>query len=137
MSVRWGLTGGTICGLMNAAPWPRSAGAFSASVGAGLLSYNTLAKADFFTGKLYLRSFEGGSVRVCVAGAWISTSCCTFSSQLQPTTQPVQQIYQELCRHAKAHSKCTRTHTRTHTSSVRAVMSCPCTYTTSTHIASH
>ena len=42
-----------------------SAGAFSASVGAGLLSCNTLAKADFFTGKLYLRSFEGGSVCVC------------------------------------------------------------------------
>lgn len=61
-----GLTEGTICGLMNAAPWPQSAGAFGASVGAGLLSGNTLAKADF-TGKLYLRRFvEALCVCVCV-----------------------------------------------------------------------
>lgn len=58
-----GLTEETICGLMNAVPWPQSGGAFNASVRAGLLSSNTLAKADFFTGKLYLRSF---GMRLCV-----------------------------------------------------------------------
>lgn len=48
---------------MNAAPWPLSAGAFNASVRAGLLSSKTLAKADFFTGNLCLKYFEG---RLCV-----------------------------------------------------------------------
>lgn len=51
-----GLTEETICGLMNAAPWPPSAGAFQTSVGAGLLSSSALAKADFLTAAL-LRSF--------------------------------------------------------------------------------
>lgn len=64
-----GLTEETICGLMNAVPWPQSGGAFNASVRAGLLSSNTLAKADFFTGKLYLRSF---GMRLCVCVC----ACC-------------------------------------------------------------
>lgn len=51
-----GLTEETICGLMNAAPWPPSAGAFQTSVGAGLPSSSALAKADFLTAAL-LRSF--------------------------------------------------------------------------------
>lgn len=74
MSLRWGLTEETICGLMNAAPWPLSAGAFNASVRAGLLSSKTLAKADFFTGKLDLRSFGRrmcACVYVCVCGPGI------------------------------------------------------------------
>ena len=66
MSVRWGLTEETICGLMNAAPCPLSAGAFNASVRAGLLSSKTLAKADFFTGNLCLKYFEALCVCVCV-----------------------------------------------------------------------
>ncbi len=75
MSVRWGLTEEAICGLMNAAPWPRSAGAFNASVAAGLPSTNTLAKADFFTGKLYLRSF---GLRLCVCACMCT---CTHAQQ--------------------------------------------------------
>ena len=75
MSVRWGLTEETICGLMSAAPWPLSARAFNASVRAGLLSSKTLAKADFFTGKLYLRSF-GRSDCVCVCVCVYVCVCC-------------------------------------------------------------
>jgi len=97
MSVRWGLTEETICGLMNAAPWPLSVGAFNASVRAGLLSSKTLAKADFFTGNRASGPLEGGCVcmcvYVCVAGDWILTCCCTFSSKTQPTPQPVPHIY--------------------------------------------
>lgn len=53
----------------------------------GLLSSETLDKADLFAGKLYLRSF--GSVYACVrreagGGVGLHTSCCTFS-QVQPT----------------------------------------------------
>lgn len=58
----------TICGLMNAAPWPPSAGAFQTSVGAGLLSSSALTKADFLTAAL-LRSFgwrSRGRARVYV-----------------------------------------------------------------------
>lgn len=51
-----GLTEETICGLMNVAPWPPSAGAFQTSAGAGLLSSSALTKADFLTAAL-LRSF--------------------------------------------------------------------------------
>lgn len=74
-----GLTEKTICGLMNAAPWPPSAGAFQTSVGAGLPSSSALAKADFLTAAL-LRSFgwrPRGRARV-YGESWISTtSCCS------------------------------------------------------------
>lgn len=72
-----GLTEETICGLMNAAPWPPSAGAFQTSVGAGLLSSSALAKADFLTAAL-LRSFgwrSRGRARVYVE-SWIPTTSC-------------------------------------------------------------
>lgn len=62
MTVLWGLTKETICGLMNTAPWPLSAGAFNASVGAGLPSSKTLAKADFFTGNPCRRTLKGSCV---------------------------------------------------------------------------
>lgn len=135
MSVHWGLIEVAICGLMNAAPWPPSAGAFNASVRAGLLSSKTLAKADFFTGNLCLRTFRR-RLCACGAGDWISTSCCTFSSQMQPTLQPVLQIYIRSC-------------VSTHTASVQATTLCPgtarCrasqththTCTASTHMTSH
>lgn len=96
---------------MNAAPWPPSAGAFNASVRAGLLNSKTLAKADFFTGNLCLRTFRR-RLCACGAGDWISTSCCTFSSQMQPTLQPVLQIYIRSC-------------VSTHTASVQATTLCP------------
>lgn len=96
---------------MNTTPWPLSAGAFNASVRAGLLSSKTLAKADFFTGKLYLRSF-GRYVCVCFAGGWISASCCTFSSQMQPTPQPLQQIYSIMrCASTRINTASRHTHT--------------------------
>ena len=121
MSVRWGLTEETICGLMNAAPWPPSAGAFNASVGAGLLSSNTLAKADFFTGKLDLRSF-GTRLCVCVymcvlqglgsqqAAAHFLLECSLHLNRCSR--------YIRSCAGARRHTG--STHTRAHTHSERA-----------------
>ncbi len=101
MSVRRGLTEETICGLMNAAPWPQSAGAFNASVRAGLLRSNTLAKADFFTGKLYLRSF-GMRLSVCVCvcagvlqGVGSQQAAAHFLLKCSLHLNGLQQIYQE------------------------------------------
>lgn len=94
MSVRWGLTKETICGLMNAAPWPASAGAFNASVrAAGLLSSKTLAKADFFYWKPVLEDLsKGHCVHVCVC-LFQGIESAQAASQMQPTSQPALQTY--------------------------------------------
>lgn len=95
---------------MNTAPWPLSAGAFNASVRAGLLSSKTLAKADFFTGKLYLRSFWKECVRVCCRRLNLSKLLHIFFPNAAYTSVTAADIqYLEMCKHTNKHSKHTHT----------------------------
>lgn len=87
-------------------------GALNASVGAGLLSRKTLAKADFFTGKLHLRSFGRC---VCVSqGVGSPQAVAHF---LPKRSLHLSHCSRYTCKRANKHSE----QTHAHTASVRAI----------------